>query len=135
MSIPLGNKGNKDSSVGLRVPEVYNSFLEKTVADTQNKKSAFVLAGSVLLSSARTYLDNEKSWKTTFEGTKKAKKFDRDVKIISESSDLFVDLEPVEKAGISQEELNCVFSAFSKLAKYAKTQKIELDEKLKEKQC
>lgn len=113
----------KTSPCSLRIPDVYNTFLEKTVADTQNKKSDLFLVGSAILAC----IDNDKTWKNTLDDTKKHKAFEHDINTIAQFSHLLVDLNLLEAAGITQETLDHVILFYSKMAQYLKDKQMELD--------
>jgi hypothetical protein len=112
-------------SCTLRVPTIYNDFLEKTVAETQNTNSTLFLVGSAVLAC----LDNEKTWKDTLEDVKKHKAFDSDMKTIGRFSHLLTELNLLQDAGITQETLDHVFLFSHKIAEYLKSKKAELDKK------
>ena len=116
----------KDSQCGLRLPSVTNDFLEKTIANgAHNKKSDFFVVGSTIAA----VLDNELTWKDTFENTKKRTLFERDMNVIARNSSFLVDLKLLEDAGITQETLDHVFLFFTKLAGHINLQLDELKKK------
>lgn len=118
--------GVKGRSCSLRIPERYNTFLEKVVTDNVNSKSNYFLAGSIFLSSLSNCLNNEESFMKTYADTKKQKTFDHNMKMIAKSSYL-LDSNLLAKAGVTQESLNHVFLVFNQIAEYLKAKKAELD--------
>jgi hypothetical protein len=117
----------KVRSCTLRVPEVYNDFLEKAVTSARQSKSNFFLVGSAVLAC----LDNEKSWRDTLEDVKKRRAFEEDMDTIGKFSHLLSDLNLLEASGITQEMLDTVFLFYGKVADYLKSKKLEQDLKQK----
>jgi hypothetical protein len=112
---------NKLHNCGLRIPNLTNQFLEQAVADTQNNKSDIFLTGSAIIAC----LDNGKTFRDTKADVKRKKDFERNIKTISNSSHLLVELNLLEDAGVTQEEINHTFSLFDKVANYINANKKE----------
>lgn len=117
----------RESQCGLRMPTITNEFIEKTIAGSQNNKTGLMVVGSGILAC----LDNERTWRDTFEDIKKHKLFQRNIKTIADSSHLLVDLNLLGGAGVTQEELNHVYSFFDKIASHLNNQLVELERRQK----
>jgi hypothetical protein len=109
------------------MPTITNEFIEKTIAGSQNNKTGLMVVGSGILAC----LDNERTWRDTFEDIKKHKLFQRNIKTIADSSHLLVDLNLLGGAGVTQEELNHVYSFFDKIASHLNNQLVELERRQK----
>jgi hypothetical protein len=119
----------KGETCNLRISKEFNGFLDQELEDTKNTKSEYMTAGSLIFATLNRYSNNHKNWPTSLQDAKKHKQLQKDVCMLSDFPHLLSNLERLEDAGITQNELDATLSFITKLAVYAKNEKATLEAK------